>query len=223
MGIQGTHSLTNPVTSRRHVIQLPKLFIARLTRQSSQTQRHRHGHVIIDLGAAWQITHCGPSGPRPEAPEFQDCGSCGFCCQDELGWQLPECELEGEAEREPRRRERIRFSRISDSSSGVGRFFSSEAAVGSDALSRKWVYLYREEVRTLALSLSICCRNRLRVMTPPSWSAARWEASTRASCLLSLSLGSSNRASDAVSRSVSLSDEVEQNSGLLDSCELPIV
>lgn len=47
---QGTQSLTNPPTSRRQVTQLPKLFIAKLTLQSSQTQRQRHGQAIIVRG-----------------------------------------------------------------------------------------------------------------------------------------------------------------------------
>ena len=47
----GTQSLIKATTSCLQQTQLPKLFIARLTLQSSQTLKHLHGHARISLFA----------------------------------------------------------------------------------------------------------------------------------------------------------------------------
>ena len=64
----GTKSLENPTTSCRQQTHVAKLFIARLTRHSSQRLRQRQGHARIVLGLDWHTTHCGPPEPRPSAP-----------------------------------------------------------------------------------------------------------------------------------------------------------
>lgn len=97
---QGTHSRIKPPTSCRQVTQLPKLFIARLTRHSSQMHRQRQGQVIMERGFVWHTTHGGPFGPRPVAPDSHVLGS----------------ELEDISER----RARIKRSSISVSSSADG-------------------------------------------------------------------------------------------------------
>jgi hypothetical protein len=132
-GTYGTHNLTNPPTSWRQVTQLPKLFIARLTLHSSHTQRHRQGHVMIERGLVWQMTHGGPSGPRPEAPDSHVCAS-------------------GPARLTSDRRARMKFSSISDSSSGVGFRFSLPVCWPESRENR-------EDRRTCALSRSIFCWN----------------------------------------------------------------
>lgn len=47
----GTNSLENPTTFCRQHTQAAKLFIARLTRQSSHNDKQRHGQAMIVLGA----------------------------------------------------------------------------------------------------------------------------------------------------------------------------
>src|SRR2546429_9054062 len=58
----------NPSTSLRQQTHLSKLFIARLTLQSSQRLRQRHGQTITLRDALWQTTQSGPAVPRPSDP-----------------------------------------------------------------------------------------------------------------------------------------------------------
>jgi hypothetical protein len=58
---QGTQILEKLPTSLLQQTHLSKLFIAKLTLQSSHRLKHLHGQTMIVLGVLWQTTHMGPS------------------------------------------------------------------------------------------------------------------------------------------------------------------
>lgn len=185
MIFHGTHKRMNPPTSWRQVTQLPKLFMAKLTRQSSHMQRQRQGQVMIDRGLVWQTTQGGPLGPNPVAPDSHVSGS----------------ELDAAVER----RSSISCSSISISSSAVGlRCLLWKCAAG-------WLWR-REDNSTRDFSLSSCCWYWLRVMMGREVrSELRCAARMRASSLLSRSRGSRSRAKELISMKESWSGDASRD------------